>query len=142
MTPNWTFGAGQADQLATLTIVGVTLVDFFGEAGVNGGTRFAQVRLTYHDGPLTWAVGMERPEEASDTLIPGFGSFRQMIFPAVIRSTSQAASTTSTAIRSTPRTTAIIVSGGWLALAPTSTSPTSRPSRLVRNIPRALPRGG
>ena len=75
LMPNWTFGAGQADQLATLTIVGVTLVDFFGEAGVNGGTRFAQVRLTYHDGPLTWAVGMEQPEEASDTLIPGSGSF-------------------------------------------------------------------
>jgi opacity protein-like surface antigen len=77
MTPNWTLLAGQTDQLATLSIIGVTLVDFFGEAGPNGGTRFSQVRLTYHDGPLTWAVGIERPEEASDTLIPGFGSFLQ-----------------------------------------------------------------
>ena len=77
MTPNWTLLVGQTDQLATLSIIGVTLVDNFGDAGINGGTRFAQVRLTYHDGPLTWAVAMERPEEASDTLIPGFGGFLQ-----------------------------------------------------------------
>ena len=77
MTPNWTFLAGQTDQIETLSIVGVTLVDNFGDAGINGGTRFAQVRLTYHDGPLTWAVGMELPEEASDSLIPGVGSFLQ-----------------------------------------------------------------
>jgi len=77
MTPNWTLLAGQTDQLATLSIVGVTLVDFFGDAGINGGSRFAQVRLTYKDGPLTWAVGIEKPEEASDTLIPGFGGFLQ-----------------------------------------------------------------
>ena len=77
MTPNWTFLAGQTDQIETLSIIGVTLVDNFGDAGINGGTRFAQVRLTYHDGPLTWAVAIERPEEASDTLIPGFGSFLQ-----------------------------------------------------------------
>src|SRR5262245_37385243 len=77
MTPNWTLLVGQTDQLETLSIIGVTLVDNFGDAGINGGTRFAQVRLTYHDGPLTWAVGIERPEEASDTLIPGFGAFLQ-----------------------------------------------------------------
>src|SRR5262245_65085899 len=77
MTPNWTFLAGQTDQIETLSIIGVTLVDNFGDAGINGGTRFAQVRLTYHDGPLTWAVAIERPEEASDTLIPGFGAFLQ-----------------------------------------------------------------
>ncbi len=57
MTPNWTLLAGQTDQIATLSIIGVTLVDNFGDAGINGGTRFAQVRLTYNDGPLTWAVG-------------------------------------------------------------------------------------
>jgi hypothetical protein len=79
MTPNWTLLVGQDDQLAILN-VGVELVDGFGDAGVNGGSRFAQVRLTYHDGPLTWAVGMERPEEASDTLIPGIGSFLQYNF--------------------------------------------------------------
>jgi hypothetical protein len=77
MTPNWTLLAGQTDQIETLSIIGVTLVDNFGDAGINGGTRFAQVRLTYHDGPLTWAVAIERPEEASDTLIPGFGAFLQ-----------------------------------------------------------------
>ena len=39
----------------------------------------ASLRLcsTYHDGPLTWAVATELPEEASDSLIPGFGSFLQ-----------------------------------------------------------------
>jgi opacity protein-like surface antigen len=77
MTPNWTLLVGQTDQVETLSIIGVTLVDFFGDAGINGGTRFAQARITYHDGPLTWAVAMERPEEASDTLIPGLGSFLQ-----------------------------------------------------------------
>jgi hypothetical protein len=77
MTPNWTLLVGQTDQIATLGIIGVTLVDNFGDAGINGGTRFAQARVTYHDGPLTWAVAMERPEEASDTLIPGLGSFLQ-----------------------------------------------------------------
>jgi len=77
MTPNWTLLVGQTDQIETLGIIGVTLVDFFGDAGINGGTRFAQARVTYHDGPLTWAVAIERPEEASDTLIPGFGSFLQ-----------------------------------------------------------------
>jgi opacity protein-like surface antigen len=77
MTPNWTLLVGQTDQIATLSIIGVTLVDNFGDAGINGGTRFAQTRVTYHDGPLTWAVAMELPEEASDSLIPGFGSFLQ-----------------------------------------------------------------
>ena len=55
----------------------MTLVDNFGDAGINGGTRFPQVRLTYHDGPLTWAVATELPEDASNSLIPGFGSFLQ-----------------------------------------------------------------
>src|SRR5262245_9425074 len=41
MTPNWTFLAGQTDQIETLSIIGVTLVDNFGDAGINGGTRFA-----------------------------------------------------------------------------------------------------
>jgi hypothetical protein len=77
MTPNWTLLVGQLDQIEMLSIVGVTLVDNDGDAGINGGDRFAQIRLTYHDGPLTWAVAMERPEEASDTLIPGLGSFLQ-----------------------------------------------------------------
>jgi hypothetical protein len=60
-----------------LSIVGVTTVDNYGDAGVNGGTRRAQMRLTYHDGPLSWAVSMESPEEASDTLIPDFGTYVQ-----------------------------------------------------------------
>jgi len=77
MTPNWTLLVGQNDQIATLEVFGVTLVDNYGDAGCCGGDRFAQVRLTYHEGPLTWGVGIERPAEASDTLIPGFGSFLQ-----------------------------------------------------------------
>ncbi len=77
LTPNWTLLVGQTDQTAMLSIVGVTTVDNYGDAGVNGGTRRAQMRLTYHDGPLSWAVSMERPEEVSDTLIPDFGSYVQ-----------------------------------------------------------------
>jgi len=77
LTPNWTLLAGQTDQTAMLSIVGVTTVDNYGDAGVNGGTRRAQMRLTYHDGPLSWAVSMERPEETSDTLIPDFGTYVQ-----------------------------------------------------------------
>ena len=71
MTPNWTFLAGQTDQIETLSIIGVTLVDNFGDAGINGGTRFAQVRLTYHDGPLTWAVAMERAGRGERLADPG-----------------------------------------------------------------------
>ena len=52
MTPNWTLLVGQTDQTAMLSIIGVTTVDNYGDAGVNGGTRHAQLRLTYHDGPL------------------------------------------------------------------------------------------
>ena len=77
MTPNWTLLVGQTDQAAMLSIIGVTTVDNYGDAGVNGGTRHAQLRLTYHDGPLSWAVSMERPEEASETLIPDFASYLQ-----------------------------------------------------------------
>jgi hypothetical protein len=77
LTPNWTLLAGQTDQTAMLSIIGITTVDNYGDAGVNGGTRRAQMRLTYHDGPLSWAVSMERPEEVSDTLIPDFASYVQ-----------------------------------------------------------------
>jgi opacity protein-like surface antigen len=77
MTPNWTLLVGQTDQAAMLSIIGVTTVDFYGDAGINGGARHSQLRLTYHDGPLSWAVSMERPEEASNTLIPDFASFIQ-----------------------------------------------------------------
>ena len=78
MTPNWTFLAGQTDQIETLSIIGVTLVDnstaMPASTAAPASHRSAS---TYHDGPLTWAVAMERPEEASDTLIPGVGSFLQ-----------------------------------------------------------------
>ena len=77
LTPNWTLLVGQTDQTAMLSIIGVTTVDNYGDAGVNGGTRHAQLRLTDHDGPLSWAVAMERPEEASETLIPDLASYAQ-----------------------------------------------------------------
>jgi hypothetical protein len=77
LTPNWTLLVGQTDQTAMLGIIGVTTVDNYGDAGINGGGRRAQVRVTYHDGPLSWAVSMERPEEVSDTLIPDFASYVQ-----------------------------------------------------------------
>ena len=77
LTPNWTLLAGQTDQAAMLGIIGVTTVDNYGDAGINGGTRRAQLRIAYHDGPLSWAVSLERPEEVSHTLIPDFASYVQ-----------------------------------------------------------------
>jgi len=77
LTPNWTLLVGQTDQTAMLGIIGVTTVDNYGDAGINGGTRKPQLRLTYHDGPLSWAVSTERPEEASNTLIPDFATYVQ-----------------------------------------------------------------
>ena len=73
--PNWTLLVGQTEYTGALSIIGVTLVDFYGDAGINAATRRAQVRLTYHDGPLSWAVAMERPTEQSYTLMPDFASY-------------------------------------------------------------------
>jgi hypothetical protein len=75
MTPNWTLLAGQEDDVALLGVVDVPLVDSGGDAGVNAGQRYAQVRLTYQEGPLSWAVAMQRSIEPNLTLIPDVGSY-------------------------------------------------------------------
>lgn len=61
MTPNWTLLVGQTDRTGKLAPIGITLVDFFGPYGFGGVPRTPQVRVTYHDGPLSWAVAIERP---------------------------------------------------------------------------------
>lgn len=77
MTPYWTFGAGQYWQTAALLPIGITTVDFSGDSGPFGYTRRAQVRLTYHNGPISWAVAAERPTWSSDAEWPNFSSYFQ-----------------------------------------------------------------
>ncbi|MFO1091577.1 MAG: hypothetical protein U1E46_18530 [Hyphomicrobiales bacterium] len=72
MAPGWTLLVGQTDYLETMTIVGIDTVDFYGDAGPLGRSRTPQVRLTYTDGPLTWAVAMEDPTFDSSTAVPNF----------------------------------------------------------------------
>jgi hypothetical protein len=57
--------------------IGIATVDFSGPAGPFGYGRVAQVRVTYHDGPLSWAVAVERPSFTSDTGMPNFSSYVQ-----------------------------------------------------------------
>lgn len=77
MTPYWTFGAGQYWQTAALLPIGITTVDFSGDAGPIGYTRRAQVRLTYHNGPISWAVAAERPTYNSEAEWPNFSAYFQ-----------------------------------------------------------------
>ena len=77
MTPNWTLLVGQTWQTAALLPIGITTVDFSGPAGPFGYGRVGQVRVTYHDGPLSWAVAIERPTFNSETGMPNFSSYVQ-----------------------------------------------------------------
>jgi len=77
MAPSWTFGAGQTWQTASLLPLGVTEVDDEEDAGPLGYTRRAQVRLTYHSGPISWAVAAERPTFQSEAEWPNFASYFQ-----------------------------------------------------------------
>jgi hypothetical protein len=76
MTPNWTLMVGQNWQTAALLPIGITTVDFSGPAGPTY-TRRAQVRMTYHDGPLSWAVAIERPTFQSETAMPNVSAYVQ-----------------------------------------------------------------
>lgn len=76
ITPTWTLMAGQNWQTAALLPIGITTVDFSGPAGPTY-TRRAQVRLTYHDGPLSWAIAIERPTFTSDTNMPNVSAYFQ-----------------------------------------------------------------
>lgn len=77
MTPYWTLGVGQYWQTASLLPIGISTVDFSGDAGPFGYTRRAQVRLTYHDGPISWAVAIEKPTFTSDAKWPNLSSYFQ-----------------------------------------------------------------
>jgi opacity protein-like surface antigen len=81
MTPNWTFLAGQTWRTAVLLPIGVTTVDFSSSAGPNGFPRAAQVRLTYHSGPISWAVAIEAPSHTSDAKWPNLSSYLQFDAP-------------------------------------------------------------
>lgn len=80
MTPNWTLGVGQYWQTAGLVNFGISTVDFSGPAGPTLGRR-AQVRLTYTDGPLSWAVAIEKPTHHTDTAMPNISAYLQYDVP-------------------------------------------------------------
>lgn len=75
MTPNWTLLAGQTDFTAALLPIGVTTVDSAGPLLTS--SRTAQFRLTYADGPLSWAVAIEAPHLDSTTNMPNIASYLQ-----------------------------------------------------------------
>jgi hypothetical protein len=75
MTPNWTFTAGQYWYTAALLPIGVSTVDFNG--ALLTYSRTAQFRLSYADGPLSWAVAIENPTFDSTTNMPNIASYLQ-----------------------------------------------------------------
>jgi hypothetical protein len=75
MTPNWTFTAGQYWYTAALLPIGVSTVDFNG--ALLTYSRTAQFRLSYTDGPLSWAVAIENPTFDSTTNMPNIASYLQ-----------------------------------------------------------------
>jgi len=79
MTPNWTFLAGQANHTAGLPI-GVPAVDFGYSAGITA-SRTPQVRLTYHSGPISWAIAIEQPTSLSSAKWPNLASYLQFDAP-------------------------------------------------------------
>jgi opacity protein-like surface antigen len=81
MTPHWTFLAGQTWRTAVLLPIGVSTVDFSSSAGPNGFPRAAQVRMTYHSGPISWAVAAEAPSHTSTATWPNLSSYLQFDAP-------------------------------------------------------------
>jgi hypothetical protein len=75
MTPNWTFTAGQYWYTAALTPIGVSTVDFNG--ALLTYSRTTQLRLSYADGPLSWAVAIENPTFDTNTNMPNIASYLQ-----------------------------------------------------------------
>jgi len=61
MTPNFTLGVGRYWRNFMSLITGISTVDFNGPIGLIGTSRNNQVRLTYHDGPMEFAVSIEDP---------------------------------------------------------------------------------
>lgn len=75
MTPNWTFTMGQYWMTAAMTPIGVSTVDFAGSLLTY--SRATQVRLSYSDGPLSWAVAIEEPTFYSSTNMPNVAGYLQ-----------------------------------------------------------------
>ena len=75
MTPNWTLSVGQWWFTAALLPIGVSTVDFAGS--ILTYSRTPQVRLSYSDGPLSWAVAIENPSFESDTNMPNIAGYLQ-----------------------------------------------------------------
>lgn len=75
MTPNWTLSVGQWWYTAALLPIGVSTVDFAGSLLTY--SRVPQVRLSYSDGPLSWAVSIENPSFESDTNMPNIAGYLQ-----------------------------------------------------------------
>jgi hypothetical protein len=80
MTPNWTLLVGQTWFTAGLLPIGVPLVDFGASAGVTF-SRTPQVRMTYHSGPISWAVAIEQPTFTSSAKWPNLASYLQFDAP-------------------------------------------------------------
>ncbi len=80
ITPNWTFLAGQTWYTAGLRTIGISTVDFSGPAGPSYSRR-AQVRMTYHDGPMRLAFAIERPTFELDAAWPNIAGNFQYDFP-------------------------------------------------------------
>lgn len=81
LAPYWTLLVGQTWRTAVLLPIGVTTVDFSGSAGPNGFPRSTQVRMTYHSGPISWAVAIERPSNTSDAEWPNVSAYVQFDAP-------------------------------------------------------------
>ena len=76
LAPYWTLTIGQTWYTAALLPIGVTTVDWGGSAGITY-SRTPQVKLTYKNGPITWAVGIERATFNTSTNVPNFGAYFQ-----------------------------------------------------------------
>jgi hypothetical protein len=82
MTPNWTLLIGRTTRTGTLTPIGIPTVDFGYSAGLGLFPRAAQVRLTYHSGPISWAIAAEDPSlDGSRTGMPDLASYIQFDAP-------------------------------------------------------------
>jgi hypothetical protein len=81
MTPNWTFLAGQTTRTAVLVPIGVPTVDFGYSAGTGGFPRAMQVRMTYHAGPISWAVAAEAPTHTTQASWPNLSAYFQFDAP-------------------------------------------------------------
>ncbi|MEM7636308.1 MAG: porin [Pseudomonadota bacterium] len=75
MTSDWTLSVGQWWFTAALLPISVSTVDAAGALLTH--SRRPQVRLSYSDGPLSWAVAIESPSFESETNLPNIATYIQ-----------------------------------------------------------------